>query len=604
MRPMPRNEWALVAILAAAAILFFRPGEMIFGNRDYGVYVAAGNMIADQGRYVIVDEGYLELGEAARRAVGDFMRPGAGGKATLHSGFFLTDRETGEITPQFPPVYPLWIAAADLIADFNAVRAVTPLIGLLSAATLFLLMRSHLGAVVALAATGLFVTQLPQIWYSRNLFSEVPAQFLVIGSVWILSIAAKHKSWALSLLGATLWMLSAFARIDMLVVGLGIVAGIAVSRALDEDVRRRLIYGGQAVFIVALAGAPLAYYATLGSGYFEVVRQGALVNFGPADFPIPLLAALVWVTLPMAVLASSLFVSLLIRRRVQSHLFRNRAYRFALAALIALAISYPAFVRPFGDDSTARLGFLWLSWYLSPLGVVISVAGIALLAYRISRRGLSTSAPLVGAFLATALILSWQPSVGLDHFWAIRRFVPTVLPGFAVLTAYFVYRFVQSRWRQAGLIAPGIAVAGLVGFQLFTLAPFLDHREHQGSHGGVAEIADAIGEDDIVLMDPRSLQEVALPLQFLFGRTVINIQVERIESALDSEIETWQSSGRNVYLLVGSREAPLLARYVKTDQERQEGAVRVRRSKPTYSSRPSQVEVWSLPYTLLKLAVR
>ena len=135
-----------------------------------------------------------------------------------------------------------------------------------------------------------------------------------------------------------------------------------------------------------------------------------------------------------------------------------------------------------GTRSYDEMTVTWLGWYLGPLTLVLAVAGTALL----MRRSIVGWRPEVLVLLATlgipALLYLIRPAITPDHIWAMRRFLPAVIPAallMAELLVAFVAVVVANFWaRKTGrptsiVLIPAIVmlVSGTIGFRgLATMA--------------------------------------------------------------------------------------------------------------------------------------
>lgn len=82
--------------------------------------------------------------------------------------------------------------------------------------------------------------------------------------------------------------------------------------------------------------------------------------------------------------------------------------------------------RDYREDSLVRL-----AQYLSPLVIWMGVLGwlVTLRIVVLKRRHQLLVIGLV-VFGGFATLYLWNPSISPDHFWAVRRFVPVIIPGF------------------------------------------------------------------------------------------------------------------------------------------------------------------------------
>jgi hypothetical protein len=239
-----------------------------------------------------------------------------------------------------------------------------------------------------------------------------------------------------------------------------------------------------------------------------------------------------------------------------------------------------------------------VGWYLSPLGIVLGVAGFALW----WRRGMNRAAWL---FLAIGLVgtVFWvRQSYGTSdqsYIYILRRYIPQVYPAFCLGIAYMLVWIADCRlqiadWRvenreprtenqeprtergrqgdketrrQASIAAVVrrssfvVAVAlmlALTGFLVVTNRGIYRHVEYGGALAQIETIAERFGPNDVLLLHSGSRDEpdlIATPLRYAFGVdafTIKSSQPERYAPQLARYIQRWQEQGRTVYMIFGA----------------------------------------------------
>ena len=112
-----------------------------------------------------------------------------------------------------------------------------------------------------------------------------------------------------------------------------------------------------------------------------------------------------------------------------------------------------------GTRSYAEQTMLWFSWYYGPVTVALGILGVAFGVHRLLRRGdLRLLAPLA-MFLSAALLYVTVPSIVPDQIWAMRRYLPVVIPG--LLLAAAVVLGLLARRSRAGMAAAAL-LAGIM----------------------------------------------------------------------------------------------------------------------------------------------
>lgn len=255
--------------------------------------------------------------------------------------------------------------------------------------------------------------------------------------------------------------------------------------------------------------------------------------------------------------------------------------------------------------------FVRFGWYLSPLGVVLGIAGLALWLWRDLNRA---SWLFLGLGLLTTLFFVRQ-SYGTDeqtYIYILRRFVPLVYPAFSLGMAYALVALARwrPRWRVGGQISAGLLLVAMLLFLGVTNRSIYRHVEYAGLVDQLGMIASRFQPDAILLFrggdhtaaasrDRADL--IATPLTYGFGLQAFAIkseQPDRYAEPLAEYIRHWQSQGRTVYLVLGASgglQLPGLA---------QEPAGRINLAFPEYeqltNQKPANVQQTTLDYAVYR----
>ncbi|MGC8875167.1 MAG: glycosyltransferase family 39 protein, partial [Chloroflexia bacterium] len=171
------------------------PGEWLLGGQDPGVYVATAASIAGSGGIVLHDPEIARMPAVARPL---FLFSYIGQWWQL-PGFYLTDF-SGQVTPQFLHLYPVWLALGHAAGGPFGALCVTPLLVLLGLAAAFFLVRRRFGEWPARLALVLLALNPAQVWFARQPSAESLTLVLVLGGWYLLLRAAQEPGrWDLAL---------------------------------------------------------------------------------------------------------------------------------------------------------------------------------------------------------------------------------------------------------------------------------------------------------------------------------------------------------------------------------------------------------------------
>src|SRR5262249_8069671 len=147
----------------------------------------------------------------------------------------------------------------------------------------------------------------------------------------------------------------------------------------------------------------------------------------------------------------------------------------------------------------------WLAWYFGWPAVLLAVAGLALLVHRAVRDAdlrLLRGAGVPWAMCAVSLV---HARITRDQVWAMRRYLPVVLPGLLGAAVYLLSRLWDGchpagrRWRQWARRAVGGLAVLLVAIPAFITHPMELVREDAGQFGQVRALCRQVGESAAVL---------------------------------------------------------------------------------------------------------
>jgi hypothetical protein len=211
--------------------------------------------------------------------------------------------------------------------------------------------------------------------------------------------------------------------------------------------------------------------------------------------------------------------------------------------------------------------FVRFGWYLSPLGVVVGVVGLALW----WQRGFNRASWffLVVALLGTFFFIrDTYGTSDQSYIYILRRFVPMGYPLFSLGMAYALMAPLPHLPRRLPrhLLAVGRwgVTAALIAFFAWTGRPVYAHVEYGGALQQLGAVAQRFDDDDVLLFRgggptyhaARDVPDVVVtPLHFGFGLhafTVKSSQPAAYADALAAQVRTWQAQGRAVYVVLSA----------------------------------------------------
>lgn len=565
----PAPDWsrweiaALVAWAIAASVLYFRPHESILGGADAGVYVNLGANIATTGSILIHDPLLGQLDPQLRSALLRAMPPREAAPYYLLPGFYVTGDPADLVTPQFFHLHPAWQAVGYALGGLRTELWITPLWGLLGCLAVYMTVRTLWGwrpALLVLIA--LCVTAL-QVWFARYPTAEVLTQYLFWTGTWALIQWLDRRDppalWAM--LAGVAFGEVFLARIDTYVL-LALPVILAGWFTLTRSWCRDAAWFFVPLLALALHSVLHGWFVT--RPYFTLItRVGTntlLRTAVPAIVAFGLLAAVV-----------ALWVRLRPNWRAGTEEKAASILRVAAVAVILLAL-YAYFVRPvisetrlsnywYGGGQLPALdqqNFVRLGWYLSPLGLALAVGGIALMYVREFNR--RTAFLLIAASFFT-LVFLWRIGANPHQVYAMRRYVPVVLP-FLTIGAVYLLSWLWGRFGTRGRISAGVLTLAWILGIFASGQPFLTQVDDLGLSDQIAGLSRSLADKSVLLFGdtaPVGVGDfVGTPLRFLEGKPVF---VARDASGLDAgllreAVRQWHAQGYRVYWIATDGAAP------------------------------------------------
>ncbi len=581
-RPRVGVELAGVVFVTLLAIaLFVQPFDYVIGGLDSGTYANTGIDIAETGSIIVHDPAAVGLSPAeAELFFGRTGRPWVVGSRLV--GFYLKDLETGSVQPQGFHLFPVWIAILYSLGGVKAGLLATPLFALLGVLSLYFLGKRLFGTHVGVLAAFLLTICVGQIWFARVPLSEMAVQFFMLAGIYLFTLSVDCRSrFFAALAGVSLGMVH-LAKIEIILLPFSVLGFLLFALAVRKF-RREYWYllGGYLVILV---------YAILHAAFVANVYAVEVINNtwlpminGLAPGSVELIRKVLWgesftandviriAELVAAVLTLGFFgwiaARVLVPRASILSTGAKEVTRLGLFACVAGLAVYGWFVRPAFtriDPGLSQMAIatqvnnaqslIRLGWYISPFGVLLGLAGLA--------KGIIdelNSKVLFFLVIAvpTSVLLLFNSFITPVHFWAGRRFVYIVIPGFLLLAAYALHSLRKGKdidWKS-DIIPTSIAVALMLTL-IRPAVPFLRHVEYAGAPAQLGELAAALPDNSVVLFE-ASLESnmFSVPLKYLYKKDVRVLGKEALSDArLSGMLKRWESEGRRVLWVGVSKE--------------------------------------------------
>jgi len=533
---VPRERQAILplVLLILAAVLFSYPAESFVVLDDSGIYILGGLRLAKTGKLFESDPVIDGLSPQTAQEV-FFSGPASASWTRLWGQFFIWNWDRSWVSFGLLHMQRLWCGLFTLFMGQFGGLWVAPAFGLLATLGLFLLGRRLFSTAAATLSTLLLTLNFVQIRHARYPVSEMLAQALVIGGFYLLVLGRqKRHVWVNAMAGLCLGGLF-LVRIDALFIGV-VCAALALYWRWRGQWRSEHIAFSLAL-IIALA------YASL----HNLGWSWAYLNFLWQTAGSPALAKLALVgTLGLGTLILAGETKPLMARALSRWLSQHVWH--VVAVMIAAAATLLTVVWALSVSDWNGQGVFWLAQYWTPLGLLLAGLGLA---RSLNRRSARHLLPLLIAALGYLTVFSLNPMVNPVQPWAMRRFVPVVLPVLALLTGHGIASLPAGRLNLHRVTAILAILALTVAFLRVDL-PFLRFTEYEGSAEQIERLAQRFEPEAVILFDPGAAgQYISQSLAYVHHRNVFVLQKPRPDLAtLTPFLESWLEQGAPIYLIL------------------------------------------------------
>lgn len=519
--PAPQNQPSedtaraarVVATLAAFATIAWSwpPFETVVGGADSTMYVNAGAHLARTGSLAVPETVTSMLPDDIARALFPSVALGGGGPfIRLPGGLLMRSLGDAVAMPAFFPLLPVWAGVSALGGGAGAAPLVAPLFTALAVYAVVLLVGEAFGARAAAVAAVAMVANFAVWWFAKFPMPEPLAAAALWGGVVVLRRASGSNDGRLAFLAGALFGLAGLARTEtfLFVAAAGVLAW--TWGRMRAPVRPVLLGFALLASCAVLAGERTP------SHHLAYLRNDVMMHY-------------YWVAVPLFVKARA-NGALVAATAVLTLLFGAAAIAGArsgagpwrgmmrLVTVLGVAVVLAVYVQIGGPVFPWR-DIRWLAGYCSwPLLV------LALLGSTFAWRRDDALRAAGFAWAVATLVFVLNPRVAAYQPWAIRRFLPIVIPGIAIAGAAAI----------AALAADGrrgtrwVAVAMVILITGFEVAPVLRARGtpyYAGNQAMAEALADRFPPNAIVAMD-SDLADVQLqvPLWLVAGRETLMLR--------------------------------------------------------------------------------
>ena len=489
-----------LAAIGIAVVWFvvnsFFSAENLFARRDPATYDLAARWLMDHSRALIPTHPEV-FGSP----------PGYNDSA---AGF--RHASPTELYAQGNHLLPALLAVVGWIFGTTAMLKANVAFGAVALVVFFGLARRVVSGPFALLAMVVLAVSMPLVFVSRDTYSEPLALMLLMGGVALLHRAIESNRIRDFALAGFIAGTAASCRIDTYPSLLAIILAAMLLLVFAAPAARRARIHRIAALLGGMAAPTLLGWldvSQLASGYYhdELHHIGPVMLVGLALLLLlPVVSAVAWRPA--------------VRRRLEAPALPNRAilaFGVLIAAAAVFLVTRPLWLEgrgpflqlltsaqrqagltPDGTRSYSEQSVRWIAMYVGWPTVVLATVGYFLLLRRAIRdRSLSMVGMLAMGLGMTTLYLM-SPQITPDQPWAMRRYVPVVMPILLIAAAYTICVL----WRQRNTWLRGTGVAGVLAMLVVPIvvtAPASGVREGVPQLAQVSRICASVSPDGAVI---------------------------------------------------------------------------------------------------------
>lgn len=518
--------WLLAAVALVTAWVLLNVGqtaENVYGTRDPATYDITARWLMDNPTLHI------------HTHPGLFGSPA--GFISESPGFSDVNRAApGTLYSQGNHLQPALGAVVGWALGVQGLFRTNVVLGALALLALFALARRIVGGASALLVTAIIAAGMPMVFVSRDMYSEPLTMAFLMGGLALLHRAIGTGRRTDFALAGFVVACSAMVRIDsylaLLAVGAAVLATVALAR---EGERREAVVRGVAVLAGGAVPTVLGWLdvSRLSSGYYHDQHRNIMLELGAGLGLLVVGPVVVWVLWRPGV-----------RRWLAAERTRSRlgtSVVVVLVAVFAFLLSRPLWlvrriernlvletwqrldgVSVDGTRSYYERTLNWLAEYFGWPTVLLGVAGYALIVLAVIRRRQYALIAMLTLGLAMSGLYLWDAQISPDQPWAMRRYVPVVLPLMAVAMAFALRGIARlGRWGTAAAVV--LAAVALIVPDRVT-SPMRHVRDEVPLYGQVQAICHALGPSGaVVFVDSEGLGVYGQTMRAYCGSPAIGL---------------------------------------------------------------------------------
>lgn len=487
----------LIGITLWVVFNMFFAAHDVFITRDPGIYTVTGQWLTQHEKTdiktppIVIQEN---------------------GLANYSGGIWLTTTPDKSILqPQGMHLLPALLGLAGKIFGPNGIFKANIFFGGLALLSFYGFARLVMKNGWAAISTLVLAVSLPFIYFSRHTYTEIIALAFTFGSLsvlWLAQTKAKtdKKLW--------LWMLAGFvggagtlvrpdAYLNIVAVSIYLVVVLTLAGPKDKGIWLKRVVSYLLAAAIPAVIAQLDLRMLTHSYYLETKRD--------IRIQLALLAAVLVFGTIATILSKRTEILSYLDKRTKN--WRGWAAGVAIISGLFLLMLRPVLLYSIhhGSNNTGDLyGYSvrnqttfntspklvidhtmdWISWYIGLPLLLLGFVGMAIAASKVMRDRTVKLLPFLMMVGLTIMMYGAIPRITLDQIWAIRRFLPVILPGL-IIFGFFALDYILSKVDIEARLKKTIAIFAALFIILIPLTvtrPFLFVKENRNNYNYVTSL--------------------------------------------------------------------------------------------------------------------
>jgi hypothetical protein len=445
-------------------------------------------------------------------------------------------------TSQFLPTYTTYLGVYSLFGGLDAMMWANVLLMIFTFGIFYYLLKSLAGSRAPIVGILMMLSSYVFFWFPKRTNSENISIFLIWLSVWLTVSAIYKKKISLLVLAMIPYSLLLLTRPEGMIF---FVCYCIAFIYLILNRTNKLFLGGRIPFIVGSAAT--AFNLLIFYFYILKYKAGYIVSqavdvFEEFDFIYQRTGILL-----SSILLGTVFVILIVKFKSKINFQKLLFWSLIIGIIIFEAI----FIYSIVTDNLRWLVYR-TQYVLENFVFYFYFIYILIILFGLKKKLYGRQEFVMALILLPAFFFIIEPNIALDQPWFMRRFYPTLIPLFVILSAVILIRLNIAK-RKLWLLTAAFILIGIV-----TTGSIFTFVENRGLRGQIESFNEIFPEDSLVVMNRGwNWQKIAVLQHYFYDIDALpNIDLYRSEEmkkdlpTLLATYPNWQTSDEDLLAIM------------------------------------------------------